>query len=193
MHDAHMRWGTTGIGPVDRLDPPKRNLRRRCDRRPARECLPSSLERFEKGKIMNRADRPAYRPPSFPADPTDTPRRNETAFADHGRGEHSWREGAAAVSEGWPIAPDLRFDWQKRAAGEADRRGMRAYHCFFMNRDKMITAVEVIECADDGEARQGALLRQWSPYAVEVWDDARKIFHARAGDAEADSRAVSTG
>jgi hypothetical protein len=162
---------------------------------PRESACHSSLERFGKGKIMNRADRPAYRPPSFPAEPTDTPRRNETAFADHGRGEHSWREGAAAVSEGWPIAPDLRFEWQKRAAGEADRRGMRAYHCFFMNRDKMITAVEVIECADDGEARQGALrlLRQWSPYAVEVWDDARKIFHARVGDAEADPRAVSTG
>jgi hypothetical protein len=72
---------------------------------------------------------------------------------------------------------------------------MRAYQCFLMNTDKMITAVEVIECADDGDAQQGALrlLRQRSPYAVEVWDDSRKVFHARGRDREADTRAVSTG
>lgn len=71
---------------------------------------------------------------------------------------------------------------------------MRAYHCFLMNTDKMITAVEVIECADDGEAEQGALrlLRQRSPYAVEVWNETRKVFHVRDPDAEANSRAVST-
>jgi hypothetical protein len=72
---------------------------------------------------------------------------------------------------------------------------MRAYQCFLMNTHKMITAVEVIECADDGDAQQGALrlLRQRSPYAVEVWDDSRKVFHARGRDAEADMRAVLTG
>ena len=143
---------------------------------------------------MNRTDRPAYRPPSFLAEPMDTPRRKETAFTDHGRREHAWVEGAAVVSQGWPIAPDREFEPRKRGAGEADGRSTRAYHCFFMNADKMITAAEVIECVDDDEARQGALrlLRQRSPYAVEVWDDTRKVFHARGRDAEADPRAVST-
>lgn len=42
---------------------------------------------------------------------------------------------------------------------------MHAYRCYFMNAAKMITAVEVIECANDGEAQQAALrlLRERSP------------------------------
>ena len=66
---------------------------------------------------------------------------------------------------------------------------MRAYRCYLMNTAKMITAVEVIECAGDDEARQAALrlLRERSPYAVEVWDEARKVFHARDPSPEADA------
>ncbi len=63
---------------------------------------------------------------------------------------------------------------------------MRAYRCYLMNRAKMITATEVIECADDIEAQQAALrlLDERSPYTVEVWDEARKVFHARGSDPE---------
>jgi hypothetical protein len=138
---------------------------------------------------MNRTDRPAYRLPSFPAEPMDAPRRTEASFEasfiDHGQGERSWTAGGAT---------DLAFESQNHGAGEADGRNAHAYHCFFMNTEKMITAVEVIECADDADAGQAALrlLRERSPYAVEVWNDARKVFHARGHGAAANASAVPT-
>ncbi len=55
---------------------------------------------------------------------------------------------------------------------------MRSYRCYFLDKDGRISALEVVECDSDDEARQMALqmLRQRPHhFAVEVWDQARRI------------------
>jgi rRNA processing protein Krr1/Pno1 len=56
---------------------------------------------------------------------------------------------------------------------------MRAYRCYLMNKAGLISAVELIECAGDGDAQQAALkiLRDNSQHhTIEVWDQARQVF-----------------
>ena len=86
-----------------------------------RELQHSSSERFGKVKIMNRDDKPAYRPPSFPVEPMDMPRR-KIPPTDCEQGEDSSQEEEAAISEGWPVSPRSRFGSRKRRAGETDRQ-----------------------------------------------------------------------
>jgi len=56
---------------------------------------------------------------------------------------------------------------------------MRAYRCYLLNQDGVVSATELIECAGDGDAQQAALklFREAAQYyAVEVWDQAKQIF-----------------
>lgn len=71
---------------------------------------------------------------------------------------------------------------------------MRAYRCYLMNKAGMIAGVEIIDCAGDGDAQQAALkiLRERSPHAIEVWDEARRVF-TKTGDAAATEQARDRG
>ena len=55
---------------------------------------------------------------------------------------------------------------------------MRAYRCFFLDRDNQFATTEIIDCADDeaAELRAGKLLadRPWHEI-VEVWHHARLV------------------
>lgn len=57
-------------------------------------------------------------------------------------------------------------------------RAMQLYRCYFLDKEARISALEIVECGSDDEARQMALkmLDQRSHHAsVEVWDQARRI------------------
>lgn len=71
---------------------------------------------------------------------------------------------------------------------------MRAYRCYLLNKAGTIAGVEIIDCDGDGDAQQAALkiLRERSPHAVEVWDEARQVF-SKAGEDAATERARDRG
>ncbi len=55
---------------------------------------------------------------------------------------------------------------------------MRLYRCYFLDREGRISALEVVECGSDDEARRMALLmlgERPHHFTVEVWDQARRI------------------
>jgi hypothetical protein len=57
---------------------------------------------------------------------------------------------------------------------------MQLYRCYFISSGKSITSVEIIECTNDAAVRQAGvrLLLKHTPYAIEVWDRARRVFCA---------------
>ena len=63
---------------------------------------------------------------------------------------------------------------------------MQLYRCYFINNAKSITSVEIIECPDDAAARQAGLrlLLEYAPFAIEVWDRARRVFCAHSSGLE---------
>ncbi len=55
---------------------------------------------------------------------------------------------------------------------------MRFYRCYFLDKEARISALEVVECGSDDEARQMALkmlAERPHHFTVEVWDQARRI------------------
>ena len=55
---------------------------------------------------------------------------------------------------------------------------MQLYRCYYISSAESITSVEIIECTDDAAARQAGLrlLLERTPFAIEVWDRARRVF-----------------
>ncbi len=55
----------------------------------------------------------------------------------------------------------------------------RAYRFYFLYKAGLIAAVELIECRDDGDAQHAALkmlCERSQHHAIEVWDQARRVF-----------------
>jgi hypothetical protein len=56
---------------------------------------------------------------------------------------------------------------------------MQSYRCYLLDRDRRITAVEIVECADDDDAKlrsREICSTSQSCHGVEVWDNARRVY-----------------
>jgi hypothetical protein len=65
------------------------------------------------------------------------------------------------------------------SGGISKRRFMHSYRCYLLDTNRRITTVEIVECADDNDAKlrsREICSANQSCHGVEVWDNARRVY-----------------